>query len=212
MKIDRRLTVLSLMLVMVVVFLSGCATTKLVSSWSQPGFDGTKLTNVLVIGVMDDDMHRRMYEESFVAHLQADGIKAVASYTVVPDLSGDRDKDKVLIKAAVKKMAVDGVIVANLASIDKEERYVQAAPMYVSQYGGPHGMYGYYGHSYGIIHQPGYFVEDTNVVLRTAIFRVKDEAMIWTGETDSFNPDSAQEIIDDNILLIDEAVKEAGIL
>ena len=129
--------------IVLMFLLTGCAGTKLVSQWSQPGYNGPAFKNLLIIGIFKDDLHRHMYEDAFAEQLRGYGVKAVASYTVVPKLSGKKEQDKKRIKAAVAKLNADAVIVATLVGIDKDQRYVPSAPVYVSRYGGPYGMYGY---------------------------------------------------------------------
>ena len=201
-----------LLMVVSMFLFSGCASTKLVSSWSQPGFSGPSLKRVLVLAVSHNEMQRRLYEDSFVAKLQAEGVEAIASYTMVATLDSDKEKNKTLIKAAVVKTVADSVLVATLVSVDSDEQYVPASTVYVPGRGGAYGMYGYYGYSYGVIHQPGYTISTTTVKLHATVFSAKTGDMLWAGDTRSLNPDSAVEVIHENIELINAAMKKSGLL
>ena len=205
---------LILTVIILTFLLNGCNgnSTKLVSSWNQPGTDSVHLKKILVVAVVRKKEHRRMYEDAFAKQLQTEGVNATASYTLVPKLSGDKDKDKPLIVAAIKKIHADGVIVATLASVDKDERYIEMAPVQVTTYSAPYGMYGYYNYRQGIIQEPGYTIKETTIKLQTTLFQVSNEGLLWTGETDSFNPESAQEVVVENVKLINSALLKSGLL
>ena len=49
--------------------LSACVTTKLTDVWSDPSFSAVPFKKVLVIGLSDDDMKRRVFEQTFVENL-----------------------------------------------------------------------------------------------------------------------------------------------
>ncbi len=202
----------ALLLIVSLFVFSGCAGTKLVSSWSKPGFSGPPLKRVLVLAVSNNEMQRRLYEDSFVGKLQTEGVDAIASYTQVATLDSDREQNKKLIKAAVAKTAADSVLVATLVSVENDEQYVPASTVYVPGRGGAYGMYGFYGYSYGVIHQPGYTIANTTVKLHVTVFSAKTGEMLWAGDTRSLNPDSAKAVIHENIELINAAMKKDGLL
>lgn len=204
-----------LLLIVSLFLFSGCASTKLVSSWTQPGFGGPPLKHILVLAVSDHDMLRRLYEDAFVTKLQEAGADAVASYTLIKKFDNNEEKNKELIRAAVAKTGVDGVLITTLAGVENEKHYVPGSTVYVSGRGsayGAYGMYGYYGYSHGFIHQPGYTVNNKTVKLHTAIFSVKTEEMLWAGGTQSLNPDSDTSVIHDSIEVINTSIKKAGLL
>lgn len=199
--------------------ISGCAKTKLVSTWSKPGLSGPVMKKVLIIAVSKDEMQRRLYEDSFVKKLRDTGVTAMASYTKLPKLDKDKDVNIKKIKAIVAETAVDSVLVTTLASVDTDEQYIPASAVYTTgrggaygRYGGPYGMYDYYGFSHSMVYQSGYTIENTTVRLNVTIFEAKKGEMLWSGDTTSLNPDSSVDIIYDNIDLIDEALKKAGLL
>jgi hypothetical protein len=67
--------------------LLGCATpTTLDAQWVNPEYAGKRpLRNVMVMGAVRDSSSRRIYEDRMVAALTALGVRAVPSYTVLPD-------------------------------------------------------------------------------------------------------------------------------
>ena len=96
--------------------LTGCTNTKLSQVWSDPEF-GKSFENILVIGIGKSEQNRRAYESHFVTELEANGIKAVASYKLIKsDVKIDRNS----VKKAIDGLNIDGVIVTHVAAVDEE--------------------------------------------------------------------------------------------
>ncbi len=195
-----------------IFLLNGCASTKLRSSWNNPDFNGPSLQKILIIAVSNSDLQRRLYEESFVEKLQVEGVDAVASHTMISALGSDEEQGKALIKAAVVKSGADGALITTLSGIHKDKQYIPASDVYAPGHGGSYTMYGYYGYSHGIIFRHGSTVDSTLVNLNTAIFSTKTEEMLWSGDTQSVNPDGAISVVNETIDIINGAIKKAGII
>ena len=65
------------------LFLISCSSTKLTSTWTDPKYRGSQYSHLLVIGVAEQEDIRRSFEEKFVERLEAGGIKAVESSSVM---------------------------------------------------------------------------------------------------------------------------------
>ena len=75
-------------------FLSGCSTTKLVTSWSDPNFNELPIQKVLIVGVIKNDLNRRAYESHFAEQLEKQGIAGIAAHQVISDSGGYRNYAK----------------------------------------------------------------------------------------------------------------------
>lgn len=190
-------------------FLSGCSTTKLVTSWSDPNFAELPIQKVLIVGVIKNDLNRRAYETHFAEQLEKQGIAGTAAHQVISD-SGGYTEEK--IRSAVQKVGADAAIIARLADVEKKERYVPPTYEYEPVFGYGPGFYGYYGMSTRYVSMPGYTTTDTIVKLETVVFSTRSEKMIWAGATRSFNPTSATSVIKENTQIIINDMKESGLL
>lgn len=198
--------------VLLIFAVTGCAGTKLVSSWKQDGFSGPALKKVLVLAVTNDDLYRRLYEDSFVETLRENGVEAVASYTLLAVLDGSKDQNRQRVLHAVSQVSADGVLVASLVAVERDEKYVETPPIYIPQRGGAYGMHDYYGRTYEMINQPGYSIESTSVKLKATVFSTQSDGMLWAADTHSFNPTSARTVIQENIAIVSAAMKKDGLL
>ena len=197
--------------VLVLLGVSGCSSTTLVTRWNDTNYTGPQFNNVLVIGVIKDDLKRRYYEDEMVKIIRSNGGQAVTSYTFIHDLGTVDDKAKIL--AIVEQTGVDSVVITRLEAIDKEQRVVPARVDYVPTMGGRgYGYYGYYRSSYQAVYQPAYTVTDTFVRLETRLFAAVSEDMVWAGVTESLNPDSIDEIIKETADVIGSDMREHGLI
>lgn len=197
-------------LALFLVFIAGCSTTSLVTSWSDPKYTGPALQKILVIGVIKDEIKRNSFEEEFSKLISGNGLTGIASYTLMPDLKSTDQKEEVL--AVVDKVGADGVMIVTLQGVSKEKRDVPPSVSYMPSAGFGYGMYGYYGIGHTAIYNPGYTVTDTVVRLDTKLFAVTTEKMIWAGKTETFNPSSAQTVIKELASVLIKDMKKSGVV
>jgi hypothetical protein len=193
---------------LVLLSISACSSTTLVSRWNDANYTGPIFNNVLVIGMIKEDIKRRYYEEEMAKIIRAEGGKAVTSYTLIPDLSTVDDEAKMV--AIVNQIGVDSVIITSLVAIDEKQRTVPARVDYRPAMG--HGYYGYYRSSYQAVYQPAYTVTDTIVRLETRLYAAATEKMVWGGVTESVNPDSLDEIIKETAHVIGSDMRAHGLI
>ncbi len=183
----------------VCLLLISCAATKLTHVWTDEAYHGAPFSDVLVVGVSDQERIRRSFEDKFVKQLKKIGIEAVASVAVIPS---DKKLEKEAIASAVEKSEVDAVLIIHLLGVDKEEiyhppsTYYHPAPYY---YG---GYYGYYGNVYSYVHSPGYYTDNVKVLLETNMYEVDTEKLIWSGKSETLDPKSKKEVIDSVIKVV----------
>ena len=198
----------SLLIVLFLLTVSGCSSTQLVSRWHDTQYTGPKFKNVLVIGMIKNDTRRRHYEDELVKIIHNNGGNAIASYSLIPELASIDDKAK--MTAIVKQTKVDSVVITSLLSIDKEQRTVPARIDYMPATG--RGYYGYYRSSYRAVYQPAYNITDTIIRLETQVYAAKTEAMVWSGITESLNPDSIDRIIKETADVIRSDMHKHGLI
>ena len=186
--------------------LMSCATTKVTEQWQDPAFDG-KFNDVLVLSLNADDSKRRLFETGFLAELDKHSIESSASYELLPNHA---DLEKEQIKAAIAGTSIDGVLVMRQVRVKKEDRYVPPRMDYVGDpyYGSFYGYYGYF----APIYTPGYITEDTIVHLETNLYAVEGEKLVWSGNTETFNPKDANAYVGEAAKTIIGQLKKDGLI
>jgi hypothetical protein len=193
------------------MLLNACASTKLTEVWMDEAYKGKPVSDVLIIGVTEEEGVRRSFETKFVKAFQAEGAEAVSSANVIK-IAGDRKLEKDEIMKAVYKYGNDSVLITTLVSVDSKEEY-RPPRMTYGGYGGPWGFYDHYGYSYGYVHyDPGYSVTHTYYRLETNLYDVETEKPLWSGVSETLNPKSDKQIIDDVIKVVMNALKKNGLV
>jgi hypothetical protein len=191
------------------IFLFGCATstTQLVNTWKDPAASGTHFKKVLTVCACKDDGTRRTVEDQLAAAIKG----SEPSYSVLSDEQlGSRERTK----AALTAGGFDGVVMLRLVSVDKTQTYVPGqayvVPVgYRSMYGG----WGYGGYAaYGTVYDPGYVKQDQLVNFDTNIYRVADEKLLWASRSQTDNPSSVTQMIDEIIAETAKEMKKQGVI
>jgi hypothetical protein len=195
-----RLTILFALLLV-----TGCgSSTQLSGVWANPEYRGEGIDHILVIGVADNDLHRRLFEAEVVDRLQDYKIKAISSAAVLPsrprvteERAAKINEDKV--RQYVADNEVDGIFVTRVFDVSTHTEYVPPRT-YVTgypSYGHPYygSWYGYYSHSYGVVHEPGYSYDNTTVTLESNLYDTRNDQLVWAAQSQTFNPSHAEDVI-----------------
>ena len=162
-------------------------------SWRNPAYAGTGFQKLFVIGVGENDGVRRLFEDTFANALASEGAAAQASYGHLPQSTQLTEEQ---VRSAIEGGGFDGVVVARLLNVDQEQQYVPGSTYSVptAYYG--YGYYGYYGASYAVVNEPGYFKTNTTFRIETNLYSVATGDLVWSGQSDTLNPESLTEVID----------------
>jgi hypothetical protein len=185
-------------------FMAACSTTKLTETKVYPDFHGHRVSDILVITVTDKEDVRKSFENTFVQQLKDAGVDAVSSIDVIP-IPPDQKLEKREILKAVEKYKNDAVIITHLVGVKTREVYHPPERRY-------YGYYGYYGSVYDYAYEPGYYSEDTFVLLETNLFDVQTEKPIWSGQSETWNPESTHQVIDEVIKVVIDELKRYNLL
>ena len=194
--------------------LASCASTQMTSVWRDSQYQGGPLKKVAIIVVHSNDLNRRMVEDEIARSLAGGTTRVVPSYTVLEKL----EKDQVAITSKLLAQGFDGALVGRLAALVKDETY--RPPTTYAVFGGPYlaggpgfdTFGGYYGYAYNVAYDPGYTRVDTRVVIETILYKLPEAKPIWTGTTESMNPNSREELVDKVGRLIGTELRNAKLI
>jgi len=205
---SRRLVGLGI-LVWALGALSGCTTVQPTLEWKDPGYAGGVIQSFLVVGVSEDQAARRSFEDRFVAQLQAKGATARPSYATLP--AGSEPTKETIDRYLAQGGNAEAIIITHLVGTD--EKTIYNPPTWLPAPGPPYRTYGgYYGYVNSYVYQPGYYSTHEQVKLETNLFRVKDGQLLWTMQSQSVDPASAEKLIDALVGLAVKKLQENGFL
>jgi hypothetical protein len=182
------------------------ASTSMMNTWRDPTVTGPlQFQKVLVVMVSEDATTRRQVEDQIVKRIKTRrGVEAVPSYTL---LTGDDLKDGERAKQILADAGFDGAVDLRLVSKDQEMTYTPGS--YPQPY---YSFYGYYDYAWPMVYQPGYLATDTIVTMETLIYSMKDNKLVWSGTTETFNPSSLVDMVEGIADQVSRELTKQGLL
>jgi hypothetical protein len=164
------------------------------------------IKSLLVMGVGEDEDMRRLFENAFARALTNDGTKAEASWERLPQ---SRLLTAQEIDTAIDAGGFDGVVVTRLVRVDDEREWVEGRTLRVQR---ARLFEGYYQGSYKVVHEPGYYRGSKTYRLETNVYSVSDGLLVWSAESATVDPKSAQDGIDSMTQTVASKLKEHGLI
>ena len=203
---------LTLIAVMILSLMaSSCANTRFTKQWVDEDFDGEPYDDILVLVVADKMGNRQDAENYIVEKLGEAGIDAMQSYDILPKTE---TIDAEAVDKAIDGLQLDAVIVMYATGVTEEEYFVPARRFGVyAGYGYGHAHYGsfydYYPHAFTYVYIPGYDNTHYVVTLETTLFDLNTGKMVWSGQSNTFAPESVDDVIHNiTVLTISELRKK----
>ncbi|MBW1756997.1 MAG: hypothetical protein JRJ80_12615 [Deltaproteobacteria bacterium] len=189
--------------------LAACSKTKtsIPLSWRNPSVEHTVFKKLLVIGIGEDDGGRRLFEDTFAKALAERGTSAQASWGLLPQTTQLTEE-----RGAIEGGNFDGVLITRLLSVDQNQEYVPPSTYTVPTSYHGYGYYGYYGSSYSVVHEPGYFKTNTVFRLETNLYSVANSDLVWSGQSETLNPESLTDVIDSMTAAVAKKLKEEKLI
>ncbi len=180
--------------------LTACTTAKPTLEWRDQGYSGGPFNNILIVGLSNQETVRRAFENTFVDRLQADEIKATASFALMPV---ETRPSEASIKAVISDIKFDSVLVTHLVGVSEKEVYHPG----VYRMDTNRGFYDYYGHVERYIYEPGYYTRHKKVKLETNLYDTQTEQLVWSMQSETMNPNSEKSLIDAKIEVVVKRLK-----
>ena len=202
--------ILVFLLVLAAVTLANGKSTKLVASWKNPEYSGPRFHRILVLGMSAKPGVRADFEDTLSKLVARDGVEAIPGNTILLRPEGTH-LDMNYLKTQIRDFKIDAVIVSRLVKVESSTTYIPGQA-YVVPYPYYRSFYGYYGAVYPVVYSPDYLSTDTRVRVETNVYAstAPDGELVWTGISDTFNPSSADKVIDGlSKLLVKELQKES---
>ena len=166
------------------VFSAACVATetRLLYEWDGEQQLGT-VTSLLVIGIAEDEEKRARFEDLLSAAMMKRNIKAWASHDLLPGGSEALTREAIL--AVVKEHDIKGVLVVSVLRVDETALKNTPPPKTV-------GFYSTLAQRDQRVHGSDYYKDAVNVVLETRLYRVNDEKLVWSVESETLHREDAE--------------------
>jgi len=188
------LVLMGLNLPVLITFLScSGAKTEIIGEWQEDNYQKGNIDKVLILGIFNKDkpLLRRNFEDGMAKAFEDDGISATPSMDNMPY---DQTIDSTTFEKYFKDLDVDAVVVSRLVGIDQSRNF-KAGYLYTIPFSNYYGFYGYYYAGIQYANSSGYLSQNVVVVLETNIYTTKDEKLIWSGVSETVDPEKASDVI-----------------
>jgi len=183
----------ALLWVSLILIVTSCTPTRIVSSWSIPNPPTDALKKVLVLGVMADREIRDQLEQTMVNALNNEkGIHATSAVYVFGPNRFKQKKEEDIVDT-LKRSNFTSVMIVSLVKREKEVDYVP--PTYYYPYAwGYSQFYRRYWYLNDQVYIPNYYTTSTNWVLQVDIYTIEGDELIYSTQTKSFDPNNAKDL------------------
>lgn len=187
--------------------LTACNSTKIISSWRDPDkhLHAGEWKKVLVVALLRNETNRRKAEDEMVTYLPGKGI---TSYSYLDETIDPKDEQS--LRSKIKKDGFDAAITMRLIDVDKEKIYTPGEHyMYPVYYG---NFSQYYYRSWTYYSTPGYYTVTKKFVIEVLIYSIADDKIIWSGITETYDPDGVKKLTDDIACTIRKKMQQEGFI
>ena len=188
--------------------LAACAI-KPLAEWRDNNFSGT-VDNILIIGVSDQPVVRRQFEDTFVKELAALGVSAKSSYQVLTD---EQISSKDALDAAIRAQSMDSVLVTRVIGVEEIDTYTPPTYTHTPSTFDRHyrDYHSYFNHAVRVA-TPGYWDKYEVLKLESNLYDSASQQLIWSIQSESFDPRSATQLIDDQITVAIKSLRNTGLI
>ncbi len=195
--IRKSLRVLAVMVVL--LLLGACQSTKVISEWDAGRDDINKRERIAVVAMMPESLQRLAVEQEIVKVMREAGRNALVS-SDIPGLSGRLARETA--EPALKAASVDAVVVVFMTSGGKGER-LERADYYAVQVDSGFYSTGYgwftpqYATVYTVVEGAGFYDQENFIYVETTYFDIVEDRAKWsmiTKSKDLDHNDTAKDI------------------
>lgn len=197
----------SIIILLMAIYLVGCSSSnKISNSWKNPEatLESAKFQTMAVFAMVKDEQMRRDVEEAIVS--QMPNTIAVPSYKMI---TKEELADINAVKQKLSERGMEGALVLSVRNVNQKTSYYSSG-MYPSAY---YSFGGYYNYAWNYMYDP-YVYSTTNVYvdLEILIYSLKDDKLVWYGESTSVNPEGIQQTISELAVSVKNQLVEDGLL
>lgn len=194
-----------LLYTLLITIIFSCSSTKITSSWRDPERQLHKddWKKVLVVALLRNETNRHRTEDQMVKYLKG---KGVTSYSYL-DENFNRN-DEAALRNKIKEDGFDAAITMRLIDVEKEKVYTPAQhymyPVYYNDFSK------YYHRNWVHYSTPEYYTVTKKFIIETVIYSIPDDKIIWSGITETYNPQGVEKLTDEIANAIHKKMLDEG--
>jgi hypothetical protein len=191
--------------VLAVAVAAGCGNTKIVDSWTEPTREPAPVQRIVVVGLTDDAVVKRLFEDTFAKSLRERGNEAVASYTFIRAESAT-NPDSLVSK--LRAAGYQAALTARSLGEEMTETVTRGRAYYIPDYS--YYWSSYYTMSYTSMVIPDYTTRTQKVIVEAQLFDLASERLVWATRSKTEKTGKLKETIADYNRAIIAALAKSG--
>lgn len=170
--------------------------------------------HIAVASLIQDQGTKSVIENEIKEELQDEGVNASAENGSITDQLVKDEAQKSEILQQINQEGKDAIMTISVIASDTETRYVPGTTVYdpVNTFGYYNNFWGYYDNVYPMVYDPGYYTVDQVYYLETNLYDAKTEELVWSAQSETYNPTDLQEFADDFAEDIVEHLEDSDII
>jgi hypothetical protein len=197
-----------------ILFLLSCASgTKVTNSWNATNVEHKPLSKVIIIALTanKDRALREQLEQRLAESLSAEGYSTTSAYFEYGPKAFEGMKEQQVLRK-LKTSGIDGVITVTILDKEKEKNRVPGKVSIQPARVRSNRFWGDYTTRYNRIYQPGYYTTSTKYFIETNLYDVTTNQLLYSAQSETFDPSSAQSLAAEYSKAIVKDMKEKQLL
>ncbi|MCK0178394.1 hypothetical protein MWU50_03735 [Flavobacteriaceae bacterium S0862] len=201
--------------IVVVLLLTSCTAVKMTDTWVNKEYTNYQPKKVLIVGLTDNLIARKMFEEQLKTELINRGIDAVESYDVFKPTFTSLKQTEEDIEKEVKRISNDGfdaILISAVKGIDEKVSY--SGDTYRRDY-----YWRRFGRYYYLVQDvyliEGYYNEYEIYHIEASLYNLKennDKSLVWVASYDIVDPKRINTTVTNYVTAIIKSLEEKRII
>lgn len=205
----KKLILFLLLCASILFSLQSCApSTNMAGSWKDPEYVKKDINKILTLAIAREAWGQKAFEYTLRDGFIDYGVEAIATIDQLPHGS---KIEKGTFEKYFSDQDIDAVIVSRIVDVDEKTLQVYNH-MYTIPYGYYNGFHSFYFAAYDYVYNPGYSVKSKTVRIETNLYDAESKKLVWSGISESVDPDDAFELIDKVTSLIIRELDSEGFI
>ena len=182
------------------------------STWKNPDAAPVSMNGKKVLAIVQirNESRRREGEDLLAAAITARGGQGIASYTLFP--SNAKMQDEAVAERRAKEAGISGIVMMSVTGRERTRvRERNGIPYWIDDpyYRRPWGAWG---RGWSTMWEPDTFRDDMRVMVDTRVYSIEQDKLLWTGSSETLNPESSGDVIRDLSKEVTKQLEKAGVL
>jgi len=168
---------------MLILIVSCGPTTKITGSWTKPDQEPATYKKVVVLGIGQNSVNRRIFEDQVDIRLKAKGYPVIPALDLLPPNAAIGTITKDIVFSIFESAEVDAVFTMSMRHMEDTRQYQPSSTAYYVPYYTGMGFYDYYGGYAGYYYSPGYYTGSVQIFLEANFFDLETGDLLWSAQT-----------------------------